>query len=155
VPLTETAPSCSTTAPLPRLTSGLRVPVSASSAAVGRPPDAAPVTMSLAAASAPASAAVLPAAPAMASSAAAGRPPDAASASATLLSAAPASASSVVPVGRAPVSVQTGAAVVVALASALAAGSHPVSDFGAGRRDQHAVFAVQRRASLCTTGNFT
>ena len=83
--------------------------------------------------------------PALASSAAAGRPPTAAPASATVLAAAPATASSVVPVGRAAVSVPTGPAAVVALASAPAAGSHPVSDLGAGRRDQHAVFAVLTR----------
>ena len=82
MPLTETAPSCSTTAPLPRLTSGLRVPASASSAALGRPPDAAPVFVSFAAASAPVPVAVPAAAPAMASSSAAGRPPDTAPASA-------------------------------------------------------------------------
>ena len=89
---------------------------------MGRPPDAAPVTVSFAAASAPDSVAVL--------------------------AAAAASASSVVPVGRAAVSVPSDPAAVVALASASAAWSHPVSGLGAGHKDQHGDFAMHRRASL-------
>ena len=50
--------------------------------------------------------------------------------------------------GRAPVSVPSDPACVVALASAPAAGSHPVSGLGAGHKDQHGDFAMQLRASL-------
>jgi len=46
------------------------------------------------------------------------------------------------------VSVPSNPAIVVALASATAAGSHPVSGLGTGHKDQHADFAMQRRASL-------
>jgi len=69
-------------------------------------------------------------------------------ASAVVLAVAPATASSVLPVGRAAVSVPSDPAAVVALASAPATSSHPVLGLGVGHKDQHADFAMQRRASL-------